>query len=224
MNKSGTLDTTYHIKRKTKRSLIYRLNRRTHEVIQAIKRYSSAAPSRIIDLGTADGLMLEKIKNSFPSSQCIGIEVSRELPETNTDSTITLLQGDVNHIPLSENTVDIVVATAVIEHVRNAREFLQESKRVLRLHGLIILTSPDPFWERVATRVGHLNENQHFKVMHIKELSGYMRETGYTILEQKKFMVSPVGIPFEFRVEKIIRYIGLNFLFANQLIIGQKAG
>lgn len=222
MSDSRTLDKTYHSRRKTKKSLIYRLNRRTKEVIYSIQKYFSGTPSIVVDLGTADGLMLSMIKNAFPSAKCIGIELSRELIETNTNRGITLLQSNVNSLPISNDTTDIVVATAVIEHLPAPEKMLQEAMRVLRPDGLMILTSPDPFWERVATMVGHLHDEQHCNVMSSRKLVPLFKEIGYEIIEQKKFMLSPIGMPLEIPVENILRNIGLNCLFANQLIIGKK--
>lgn len=220
----GILDKSYHLGRKTKKSLIYRLNRRTKEVIKSISEYYSGIPGSIIDLGTADGLMLSKVQNSYPHVKCIGIEYSRELVSANTDSRITVLQGDVNYLPMSDGSFDIAFATAVIEHLPDPKRFLVEVKRVLKINGIIILTSPDPLWERVATMVGHLQNEQHSKVMSLREIVSLFKEVGYEILEQKKFMLSPVGMPFEIPIENIVRCVGLNFLFANQLVVGKKVG
>lgn len=222
MSDSRILDKTYHSSRKAKKSFIYRLDRRTKEVIHSIQKYFSGPPSIIVDMGTADGLMLGMIKNTFPSAECIGIELSRELIETNTNRGITLLQSNVNSLPISNNTTDIIVATAVIEHLPIPEKMLQEAMRALRPDGLMILTSPDPFWERAARMVGHLHDEQHCKVMNLRELVMLFKTTGYKILEQKKFMLSPVGMPLEIPIENILRNIGLNFLFANQLVIGKK--
>jgi ubiquinone/menaquinone biosynthesis C-methylase UbiE len=220
---SGRLDKSYHVGRKSKKSLIYRLTRRTQEVLLAIQKYFPGESPVIVDLGSADGLMLSTIKKTFLSSRCIGIELSWELLDTNTDGDISLLQGNVCDLPLTDDSADIVVSTAIIEHLHHPEKFLQEAIRVLKSKGLMVLTSPDPFWEKIATTLGHLKDDQHCKVMNLKELSNLFSETGFTILEQKKFMLSPVGMPLESTVENIVRHLGLNFLFANQLVVGQKS-
>jgi len=222
MNEYGTLDKSYLIGRRTKKSLIYRLNRRAKEVIKSIKKYYSGIPKDIIDLGTAEGLMLGMIKDNFPSAKCIGIEYSWELLKANANSEITVLQGDVNYLPLPNNSFDIAVATAIIEHLPSPKKLLEEVKRVLKPTGLIILTSPDPFWEWVATLVGHLPNEQHKRIMNLRELIWLFHEVGYEILGQKKFMLSPVGLPLEIPIENVVRSIGLNFLFVNNLVVGKK--
>ncbi len=222
MSVYGTLDKSYHLGRKTKKSLIYRLKRRSQEVIQSIEKYYSGNPQDIIDLGTADGLMLGIIKDAFPFAKCFGIEYSQELVESSVDSRITVLQGDVNCLPILSDSFDVAIATAVIEHLPKPEVVLEEAKRVLRPDGIVVLTSPDPFWEKVATMVGHLADDQHYKVMDIKELTSLFNEVGYEVMEERKFMLSPVGMPLEIQAENIVRTFRLNFLFANQLVVGKK--
>lgn len=222
MSRYGILNKSYHLGRITKKSLKYRLKRRTDEVIRSIKEYHSGIPKNIIDLGTADGLMLNTLKNSFPFAKCIGIEYSRELVETHTNSKSIVLQGNVDFLPISSNSFDVVVATAIIEHLPNPKRMLDEAKRVLRPDGLIILTTPDPFWEHMATMVGHLPKELHFTALNIKKLVLLFNKVGFEILLQKKFMLSPVGMPLETTIENIVRGIGLDILFANQLVIAKK--
>ena len=110
-------------------------------------------------------------------AECIGIEYSQELAETNTNGRITVLQGDVNYLPILDNSFDIAIATAIIEHLPNPERMLEEERRVLRSNGLIILTSSDPFWERIATMVGHLTCEQHCSTMNLKKQNMRLRET-----------------------------------------------
>jgi len=219
MDEYGVLDSSYHTKRKKDKSLKYRLYRRTQEILISVKRYYPGTPDSFIDLGTADGLMLSMIKDSFLSAKCVGLEYSQELLTANTDSRVIVLQGDVNSLPLSSDLFNIAVATAIIEHLPEPDKMLKEAKRVLKPNGLLIMTSPDPFWEKVATIVGHLQKEQHHRVMNLKALVSLVENAGFEVLEQKKFMLSPIGMPLEIHIENIIRKIGLDFLFANQLIV-----
>jgi ubiquinone/menaquinone biosynthesis C-methylase UbiE len=222
MNKYGTLSKSYHLKRKTKKSLKYRLQRRTAEVTKSINKYHVGTPGDILDLGAADGLMLGMLKDQFPSAKCVGVEFSQDLIEANDDKRIVLLKGDVNNLEIPENSFDIIVATAILEHLPDPEIMLQKAMRILRPNGIIILTVPDPFWERVATVVGHLHDDQHHNVMNLKSIVLLLKEVGYSIVEQKKFMLSPVGIPLEEMIENILRTIRFNFLFANQLVVARK--
>ena len=133
-----------------------------------------------------------------------------------------MLQGDVNYLPMPDGAFDIAMATAVIEHLPEPGRMLNEARRVLRSGGLIIVTSPDPFWEKIASMTGHLKDDQHSNVMNLRELGELFHEAGFDILESRKFMLSPVGIPFEAILESIVRHLGLQCLMANQVVVGQK--
>lgn len=216
------IDKDYHIQRKTKKAVKYRLKRRSHEVIWSIREHYPNNPSRIIDLGTADGLMLSMIRAVYPNARCVGIEYQLPLIRANEDHEITILQADANYLPVSDSFFDVVIATAVIEYLPNPMKMLNETKRILKPNGIIIISCPDPFWVRIAEMVRHLPNERLYNIMNIKELVAILRKTGYIIVNQKKFMLSPIGMPFETQIEYLVRSIGLDLLFANQLVVGRK--
>lgn len=190
-------------------------------MVSAMKKYMSDPSSTLVDLGTADALMLSAVKQAFPSLRCIGIEVSRDLLMTSSDRELFLLQGDAARLPLPDRSADIVTAAAVIEHMADPAVVLQEVKRVIREKGILIVTSPDPFWEKAATLIGHLPQEQHTAVPDMLELTRLFSSAGFQVVERKKFMLSPVGTPLELQLESLVRRLGMNFLFANQLIVGR---
>ncbi len=50
--------------------------------------------------------------------------------------------GDALHIPFASESIDIVVATELMEHLPAPGQFLQEVARVLRIGGSVILSTP----------------------------------------------------------------------------------
>ena len=218
------MDINYARERDLKRSTKYRLWRRTIEIISVLEEFAPKPIKNIIDLGTADGRMLYTIKKKFPGSRCIGVEFNQELvnfgklhfPE------IEIVQGDIHALDFPDKSFDVALLAAVIEHVPVPEKAVSEANRILKQGGILVLTSPDPFWEHLATMVGHLKDGQHNKVMTISQLSNLIKQNRFTVLKTKKFMLSPVGMPLEYTIESIVRGIGLNFLFANQLVIAKK--
>ncbi len=220
---TGSMDINYAKERDFKRSTKYRLWRRTIEIISALERFAPKPVRDIIDLGTADGRMLHSIKEKFPESRCIGVEFNQELVNFGKSHfpEIEIVQGDIQVLDFSDKSFDSVLLTAVIEHVPDPEKVVSEAYRILKPGGILVLTSPDPFWEYLATKVGHLKDGQHNRVMTLSQLSNLIKQNGFTVLKTKKFMLSPVGIPFEFEIEKWIRKLKLNFILANQLVIGR---
>ena len=55
---------------------------------------------------------------------------------------IAYLVGDAIDIPLADSSVDVVVSLETIEHIKNYRKFLRETKRILKPTGLFIVSTP----------------------------------------------------------------------------------
>ncbi|HHT9136273.1 MAG TPA: class I SAM-dependent methyltransferase [Candidatus Wunengus sp. YC60] len=220
----GVLDKDYAIARQTKRSHIYRLKRRTFEVLKGIETFHPETPQSILDIGTADGLMLSNLKDAFPDATCAGIEYARDLMACCESKIIHLIQGDAVVLPIKDNVFDVVIATAIIEHVSEPVQLVREAFRVLRKKGILIMTTPHPFWERFATHIGHLKEEEHHELVTLNKLKSLFDTAGFEIANAQKFMISPVGMPFELTLEKIMKLCRLNFLLLNQIIVGRKMG
>jgi len=218
----GVLDKKYAVARQTKRSHIYRLRRRSFEVLKGIKTFHPEKPESILDIGTADGLMLSNLKDTFPNATCVGIEYARDLIAYSENKTIHLIQGDAVVLPIKDNSFDVVIATAIIEHVSEPIQLIREAFRVLRKNGIFIVTTPHPFWERIATCIGHLKKEEHHELITLSKLISLFNTAGLEIANAEQFMISPIGMPFELTFEKILNFFRLNFLLLNQIIVGQK--
>ena len=218
----GVLDKEYAVARQIKRSHIYRLKRRTFEVSKSIKTFHPETPQSILDIGTADGIMLGNLKYAFPNANCIGIEYTRDLIACCESKTIHLIQGDALTLPIKDSAFDVVIATAIIEHVSEPIQLVREASRVLRGNGIFIVTTPHPFWEWIATYIGHLKEEEHHELITLRKLKSLFETVGFGIVNAEQFMISPIGMPFELMLEKILKFFRLNFLLLNQIIVGRK--
>jgi len=221
----GILGLDYAKGRKKSKSLIYRLWRRTYEVIRAISTYLPPnQPINVLDLGCAEGSMLNTISSLF-EGQFTGIELSSELYSLAQSQfpNLILFNQDINNLDfLHCSHYDVIICTAVIEHLEDPAKLLSSIKRLLKPGGITIWTVPDPFLEDIATRVGHLEDEQHHHVPNLVELTNMSISSGLNVLEARKFMLSPVGLPFEFTIESIIRRLRLSVLLANQLVVSRK--
>jgi len=222
MSKEGILYGEYHQKRETRLSLKYRLRRRTDEVLDAIKTFKGDDIKSILDVGTADGLMLDRLNENLDICRAVGLDMSMELLKSNTNCTSQRIQSNAIKLPFKDNSFDVIVAAAIIEHVSDAKTMLKECNRVLRKSGLCIITTPDPFFENIATKIGHIKEEQHIETFNLQRLKFLLSSNGFKILNTKKFMISPIGFPFEKTIEKVMSRLGLECLMLNQLIVGQK--
>lgn len=219
---SGTSDATYHEGRTHRASLRYRLRRRTAEVLRATARHLDRQPRVVLDVGTADGMMSSALRQSWPQASFAGLDLSYEILRTCPDPALPLVRADAMALPVRPASVDLLVATAVIEHVPEPLAVLRQIQRALRPGGLAVLTTPHPFWEHVATLVGHLPDEQHFETLALERLTELCRRAGLEVVESRRFMLSPVGLPWERWVENQVRQLRLSFLFANQLVAARR--
>lgn len=224
LNSTGSLGIKYAEGRSTNRSLRYRLNRRTQEVLSSITQFSQKPPKNIVDLGCADGRMLDSIHQHYPEAYCIGIEYSQELVDFSKEmfSGIEVVKGDVQSLELENDNFDVAIATAVIEHVPEPSKMIREVKRILKPGGIVILTCPAPFWEKLASMLGYLEKDKHYMVMNLKQLSNLVVQAGFTLVKDKKFMLPLIGMPFEAFIEKLLRLFPLDVFMVNQLLVARK--
>jgi hypothetical protein len=110
----------------------------------------------------------------------------------------------------------------VIEHLHHPLAMLRGCYRVLRPGGICIITTPDPFFERLAAWIGHLPDEQHAQTFNLAFLKTMLKGVGFEVVEAGKFMLSPVGFPLERRVEWMFKRVGIGGVLLNQIVAGRR--
>jgi ubiquinone/menaquinone biosynthesis C-methylase UbiE len=169
--------------------------------------------------------MLEKIKSKYPSSLCLGLDHSQELLTYGAKkfSQINFIRADIQNLNfLKDETFDVLIATAVIEHLENPAAILQGSLRLLKKGGIIIITSPCPFWERISSALGLIVKEKHQNVLKLEKILSLCKKAGLNILQYKGFMLSPVGMIGELQIERMLVKMKLDKFLPNQLVVARK--
>ncbi len=98
----------------------------------------------ILEIGSSSGYLLQEIKTSFPESFLIGSDCFPESLEkiAKTASCIPLLQFDLASCPLPDNSMDIIVALNVLEHIQDDESALKQIYRILKPGGYAIIEVP----------------------------------------------------------------------------------
>ena len=212
----------YQEKRKRRGALKYRLKRRAKEVLKVVKKYRGTKITSLLDIGCADGLMLNLLSQGLAISLSVGIDYSWELLRTNANPGIRMIQGQAENLPFRNEEFEVIIATAVIEHLSQPTKMIKEHYRLLKKGGLLIITTPVPFWDKIARKTGLLKEKGHQKTFSLSALKALLTAQDFKILKAEKFMFSPIGFPFEEKIEKILYKLKSDFLLANQIIVGSK--
>ena len=190
-------------------------------MLRAIREFGGSQPKLILDIGTADGLMLEHLSASL-GAIFVGVDISFELLTANSSRSFQPTRADALALPFREGVFDVVIATAVIEHVQDGKKLLCECQRVLRKGGLLILTTPVPFFDRISELIGQQQRDIHLKRFTLDELRQLCSKVGLKTLKAERFMMSPIGFPKEKAIERVMQAIGLGFLLMNQLLVATK--
>ncbi len=97
---------------------------------------------KVVDLGCGGGINSYYIKEKYPHSHVVPIDLSlirclkcRENAQT------TPVKADILKIPLRDASVDFVVCTMVIEHVPEDNVLVEEISRILKNGGTLVMTS-----------------------------------------------------------------------------------
>jgi len=192
------MDESYAHMRNVSAALKFRLRARAQIVSRAWKRHGGGKAPYVLDLGAAEGRTLVEIARQVGHGTYTGIELdsgllaaAQPLPKG-----IQLIQGNVCQLPegLVERSFDLAALLAVLEHLPNPASALSEARRVLRRGGLLVATCPNPFWDRVAGRLGLVRGDHHVQQLDLASLSNLVADAAFEIIEARRFMWAPLAV------------------------------
>ena len=95
-----------------------------------------------LDIGCATGTLVEYMKNRKWTSY--GLEICEEAAQYGRDHRgVDIFSCPLNEIPLRPESLDIIHASHVIEHVSDPREFMQNVYSLLKPSGYCIIVTPN---------------------------------------------------------------------------------
>jgi SAM-dependent methyltransferase len=107
-----------------------------------------------------------------------------EAGEVPPDGRCVEVRGDALRLPLPDASIDRIIAAEVMEHIPDDEAAMAELARVLRPGGLLAVTVPTRFPERINWA---LDENYyrtpggHVRIYRRRELEGRLRRAGLTV-------------------------------------------
>lgn len=149
---------------------------------------------RVLDVGCLGGKISRLIMEQ--NNEVWGIEVNPAAAAVASRRGIRVKVADVDEgIPFDAEVFDVVNAADIVEHLYDTQHFFQESHRVLKKGGLLMLTTPNlNSWDnriRVATgsyldRVGAFPEDhfgEYVRVFNLSKIRELCRRTGFELID-----------------------------------------
>lgn len=105
-------------------------------------------PKVIVDLGSGTGQLTQQLVLNFPKSSIIAVDIAfgmlsysqLKYPKNN----VVLLCGDVEQLPLKNNSCDVVFSNLMFQWSPDYKKSLQESSRILKPNGMLLFSTLGP--------------------------------------------------------------------------------
>jgi SAM-dependent methyltransferase len=164
-----------------------------------------------VDIGCGTGSNL-RILGSLGLYKVVGLDRSLyalSLAKKKVD--LPFVSGDINNLPIRSNSVGLIIALDVLEHIDNDMNAIRELYQVLRKRGILILTVPafNFLWGTQDVVTGH--KRRYSK----KEITNKLREVGFEILKSSYFnffLFFPILM-----ARRMIRLLGLKIESENEI-------
>jgi len=101
------------------------------------------SPDRILDVGCGQGWAMEAMRVFYREAAIEGLEPSAFNSEVAREKGFAVYEARVGKAKLPETKYDLVYSNNVIQHVTDAREFVESLKEMVSDDGVIVITCPD---------------------------------------------------------------------------------
>jgi SAM-dependent methyltransferase len=203
------------------RSRVYRdgFKRRSATVIRLVREgRGPAAPAafRLLDVGTADGIMLRAFADAFPGSQRVGIEASAELVAVARADGHEVVEARAEALPFPDACFEVATVVATLKHVPEADRALAELHRVLVPGGVLVVADPTPWGLRLGLWRGHFDPRWLAHRWSLAATRHHAQEAGFTVRRGVRYMPLPIDLPGTCVLEALGRLPGVSRLFLQQ--------
>jgi SAM-dependent methyltransferase len=155
----------------------------THERYCQFAGWFGAGTRDVLDVGCNTGRGGAALKAQRPVLKIVGLDlVQSRLDRLPHNVYSGVLCGSATEIPCADESFDAVVAGEFIEHLPSqaTMPFLREAFRVLRMGGVLVLTTPNPGDWKLRWRGGSVLGGSHVSQHYAKVVRLQLMMAGYT--------------------------------------------
>jgi len=131
----------------------------------------------ILSIGCGPAIVEARLQKILPETTIIGLDISKEMI-TQAPKGSNLIQGDALNLAFKNRYFDAVIFVTALEFIQNNKKALQETSRVLREKGKLIVFMLNPnswyFHEKFNVPTSYIRNN--IKHKNIKEIQQTISE------------------------------------------------
>jgi ubiquinone/menaquinone biosynthesis C-methylase UbiE len=179
-------------------------------ITQQVEIVSAGRKVDLLEIGGGRGSFFEGVKDS--AHTYINVEPGRIVLrdpdlERLKDPRYSCIKCSAEEIPLEDESVDVVVSTASLDHIPDYRKALGEVRRLLKKDGVLFMTinSRSSWWKLLLSGTAHIKEREkQIAKEHYFQWSFSECESNLSEFFSIKYMRTTTFIPF---IPKIWKYI-----------------
>lgn len=176
----------YSEKRAAESLETYGLRRRTDVILEILQALEE--DTVVLDLGTADGLMISMLRKKLNNMTFIGLDLDLRLVKVARKCRLDVINANIYGLCIRDSSIDVALLCSTFKHLSNPDGALSEFHRILKPDGLLIITDPRPMVVRVGSLMGYFDKRYSKNVWSVKSVTRQVERCGFTKIEEKYFM------------------------------------
>ncbi|MFK2931815.1 class I SAM-dependent methyltransferase [Dyella agri] len=167
---------------------------------------ASLRDQAVVDAGCGSGrYLLHALRRG--AARAVGVDLSpqmleradAELASLRTAAQVTLLQGNLEALPVPDAQADLTICGLVVGHVEHLGQALAELRRVTRPGGILLCSDVHPIGHALGWQRDFKSGGSHYAVRHTPHLYGHWHAActmlGLRIEQVLEPMLDPAEIP-----------------------------
>jgi len=138
---------------------------------------------QLLDIGCGLTDQFEYLKESGWNPK--GTELSKTFVKAYQKKGYNIVNGDVLKMKFKEKEFDAIVIMAVLEHLTNPREYLLESRRILKDEGIVVIKIPNLHYTLMNSTKLSLAEQMHLFHFTPKTIKKLLTKCGFRVIKNE---------------------------------------
>jgi 2-polyprenyl-3-methyl-5-hydroxy-6-metoxy-1,4-benzoquinol methylase len=201
-------------------------------ILDAIRRHKTHGMQCALEIGPGSGVYLPTLASLFDTVVAADIASAflvqaRHLAHNHTN--IKVIEDDIVRSTFSSGSFDLILCSEVIEHIADTATALAQIGRIIKPHGVLILSTPQKYsFLEIASKIAFLPgvielvrrvydepiiETGHINLLTAKAAQVQLRQAGFAL---RQCHVSGLYLPL---VAEFFGQLGLRCAFAGERIL-----